>query len=54
MEPLLIIRRSGFSSNNGKEPFYVKGVTSADYNNDGWIDLYISTLHSQSEFGFYQ
>jgi hypothetical protein len=23
---------------------YVKGVTSADYNNDGWADLFISTM----------
>ncbi len=27
---------------------YVKGVTSGDYDNDGWQDLYISTLYGQN------
>jgi hypothetical protein len=27
--------------------YYVKGVTSGDYNNDGWQDLFISTLNGE-------
>ena len=27
---------------------YVKGVTSGDYDNDGWADIYISTLQGQN------
>jgi hypothetical protein len=27
---------------------YVKGCAAGDYNNDGWIDLYISTLNSEN------
>ncbi len=27
---------------------YVKGVTSGDYDNDGWADIYISTLEGQN------
>jgi FG-GAP-like repeat/ASPIC and UnbV len=26
---------------------YVKGVTSGDYDNDGWIDIFVSTLNGQ-------
>ncbi|UZH54508.1 VCBS repeat-containing protein [Salinimicrobium tongyeongense] len=37
---------AGLSISNEEEPFFVKGVTSADYNNDGWMDIYVSTLHS--------
>ncbi|PRY16355.1 ASPIC/UnbV protein [Pontibacter ummariensis] len=27
---------------------YVKGVTSGDYDNDGWQDIYVSTLYGQN------
>ena len=40
---------AGLTVSTDEEPYYIKGVTSADYNNDGWMDIYISTLHPSSK-----
>ncbi len=40
---------AGISVSDVQNPYYVKGVTSADYNNDGWMDMYISTLQPHSK-----
>ncbi|WP_051286185.1 FG-GAP-like repeat-containing protein [Salinimicrobium terrae] len=40
---------AGLTVSSEEEPYYVKGVTSGDFNNDGWMDIYVSTLHSSSK-----
>jgi len=40
---------AGLTVSNHQEFYYVKGVTMADYNKDGWMDIYVSTLHNTSE-----
>lgn len=44
-----IATSAGLTISTADDPYYIKGVTSADYNNDGWMDLYISTLQSSSK-----
>lgn len=44
-----ITESAGLLVSDRESPYYVKGVTSADYNNDGWMDIYISTLHPSSK-----
>lgn len=49
----LYINRRGRFKNIAKEAGveliqYVKGVTSGDFDNDGWQDIYVSTLYGQN------
>ena len=40
---------AGLKVSDAQNLYYVKGVTTADYNNDGWMDVYISTLQPNSK-----
>lgn len=40
---------AGLTISDDQVFYYVKGVTVADFNNDGWVDIYISNLHSHSK-----
>lgn len=40
-----IAYQAGVSVSSEKNDYYVKGVTSGDYNNDGWQDIFISTFN---------
>lgn len=43
---------AGLQVSRKEEPYFIKGVTSADYDNDGWMDIYVSTLHSSRNLLF--
>jgi hypothetical protein len=43
---------AGLTISDKEESYFVKGVTSADYNNDGWMDIYVSTLHASRNLLF--
>ncbi|MEH6681701.1 MAG: CRTAC1 family protein [Sediminicola sp.] len=38
--------KAGLTISDARNFYYVKGVTTGDYNNDGLMDLYVSTLYS--------
>lgn len=40
---------AGLAISDTQNHFYVKGITTVDYNNDGWMDVYVSNLHSSSK-----
>ncbi|MGE5943900.1 MAG: FG-GAP-like repeat-containing protein [Flavobacteriales bacterium] len=40
---------AGLTVSGPDKTYYVKGVTATDYNNDGWMDIYVSTLHPDSK-----
>ena len=37
---------AGLTISDADDFYYVKGVTAADFNNDGWVDIYVSSLYS--------
>src|SRR5690606_28735214 len=37
---------AGLTVSDANDFYYVKGVTASDFNNDGWVDIYISSLYS--------
>src|SRR5690606_39260954 len=37
---------AGLTISDNQDFYYVKGVTAADFNNDGWVDIYVSNLYS--------
>ena len=39
---------AGLTISDDQNPYYIKGVTTIDYNNDGWMDIYVSTLQPSS------
>lgn len=41
-------KSAGLTISDTQKAYYVKGVTSIDYNNDGWVDIFISNLQSSS------
>ena len=42
-------KSAGLSVSKPNLPYYVKGVVATDFNNDGWMDIYVSTLHPYSK-----
>lgn len=41
-------KMAGLTISDTKKAYYIKGVTSLDYNNDGWVDIFISNLQPSS------
>ncbi|MDW7693106.1 CRTAC1 family protein [Flammeovirgaceae bacterium SG7u.111] len=41
---------AGLLISTAQGPFFVKGATSLDYDKDGWMDLYVSTLQQENLF----
>ncbi|AUP80777.1 CRTAC1 family protein [Flavivirga eckloniae] len=40
---------AGLTVSDAQNPYYVKGVTAADFNNDGWTDIYVSNFKRTSK-----
>src|SRR5690606_2200660 len=40
---------AGLTTSDSDDFYYVKGVTAADFNNDGWVDIYVSNLFSSKK-----
>ena len=40
---------AGLEVSDAQNLYYVKGVVAADFNNDGWMDIYVSSLHTYSQ-----
>ena len=45
---------AGLAVSDSQNPYYVKGVTSIDFNNDGWMDIYVSNLQITSKNFLYK